>query len=522
MTDHALSPAPVVIVGDGPVGLSTALGLAHGGVASVVVGRGDGERAGSRAFAVWGRTLEALAPWGVGGEILRAADARERLAPVDTATGRPIFALGVAPRGGGPMPGLAVVPQAVTERVLGDRVRAEPLVTVVAGECVGIEQTDGAVCVQVRARGGGANTTIRARYAVAADGSRSTVRGLLGLRAPGSQMRLRVAVFDVTLDAGRAERVLISPRHRGLLAALWFAPGRWRVIATVAPGESQRDGAEELTPDVVSAHVWELFGECDYAVTWQSVSRLHQRRMRSFRAGRVLFAGDAAHVVSPSGGQGMNQGIQDAENLAWTLAAVVNGADADRMLDGYAREREGAADSIARRAALNSVLELRTPVWTRPPAFAAARLALAVPSVAERVADRLTMRDLRYRASWSSRLGGDGVTRRGPAGWASAWGVRRAVGRRMPDARVGDRWLSETMHGGAAVVAIGVPPPRVPEGVRAVRLWRAPRGSGLRAGDVAVVRPDRHIGAVLRGPTVAAVARSLRDHVGQVNRRTLG
>ncbi len=498
---------PVVIVGGGPVGLSLALGLAHHGVRSVVIEHDFVTERGSRAFGIWGRTLEIFEDWGVVRPFLDGGDQRMAVAPVDCRTERPAFAVDFSLLADeSSMPGIVLLPQATTELTLRDAIAREPLAAVVAGDCVGVDHDADGVTAIVEADG--ATWRLRGQYLVGADGSRSVVRESLGMRHVGTILTVNLLVFDVELEDSGLQPIRIDPARHGLLAALRFAPGHWRVLMSIdagkAPKQQALDGPPPRKPDVpvadLAPYVHRLFGQRAHRVTWQSQTTLYQQRIPHFRVGRIVFAGDSAHLISPAGGQGMNQGIQDAENLAWTLAAVVNGADADRMLDGYDGERRHAAEVVSRRAFVNSQLEFRTPPALRPLGFAGMRVLTRMRPVVRRIVRRLSMRDLRYRGRHSARL----------------LGGHRAVGRRFPDVVLasGQR-LSERLLGGVGVVSIGTTlHVGVPDAVAAVTLERSPEGLGLRRGSVVIVRPDRHVGAVLRRPTERELAQALSDACG--------
>lgn len=516
--DAPPADAPVIIVGGGPVGVSTALGLAHHGVRSVVVERATTASAGSKAFGVWGRTLEALDAWGVAAALIAAGDPRDAISPVRIDTGRPIFTIDFACLvAETPLPGLLLLPQSTTERVLRDAATASGLITWVTGEAVSVSQDDAGATVGVRlgtADGGagsgeGGITPVRGQYVVGADGSRSVVRESQGVRHAGRIIDIDLLVFDVEVpdgavpDGPQDSVVRLAARRPGLLAALRFEPGRWRVLAstralrkaTTIAADGPPPRKPNLPVDDLQRMAATLLGFDDLTVTWQSQTTLYQQRVPSFRLGkRILLAGDAAHLISPAGGQGMNQGIQDAENLAFSLASALSGGDADRMLDGYARERERIADAVARRAHLNTLLEFATPTWLRPFGFWGMRVITRQRWIMRLIARRLSMRDLRYRARDSVRL---------PRG--------RAVGRRLADVTLpGGGRLSGALGGRVGIVTVAAD---APSGVSfpcaCVRLESAPPRSRLRGGDVVVVRPDRTVSAVLLRPTQAHLEAAL-------------
>ena len=510
---------PVIVVGAGPVGMATSLGLAHHGVPCTLVERREGPTVGSKAFGVWGRTLEILDGWGLAEPLLAQGDPRDAVAPIAVESGRPIFTVDftvLAPESA--MPGLLLVPQSTTESVLREAVTAQPLIDLVPAAALGARVVADGVEVDLRSAAG-EESTLRAAYVVGADGSRSAIRESQGVRHAGSIIDVDLLVFDVALSGpdDLAPVQLVSKRP-GLLAALRFGPGRWRVLASREPlttaTTTATDGPPPRKPDrpveelLALAH--EVLGTRELDVLWQSQTTLYQQRVPSFRLnGRILLAGDSAHLVSPAGGQGMNQGIQDAESLAFSLAAAVRAdargehAVASAMLDGYAGEREHAADVVARRARLNSFLEFATPPLLRPAGFLAMRVATRLAWFTRLLTRRLSMRDLAYAPRDSARLAG-----RSRVGWGP-------VGRRVPNVVMPDgRRLFAELGARAAVVTIGCDAPALPTGVAGARLERAPRGTRLRPGHVAVVRPDRHIGAVLRRPDAATLAAAIESAAG--------
>ncbi|WP_062310016.1 FAD-dependent oxidoreductase [Demequina rhizosphaerae] len=239
--------ADVIVVGAGPVGMATALGLAHHGVPCVLVERHAEPTAGSKAFGVWGRTLETLEAWGLAERILAAGDPRDAVAPVAVETGEPIFTVDFSALAAeSAMPGLLVIPQSATEALLREAVVESPLVRVVHGEVTEVRQDDAAVAVAV-ASPDGDWTTLRAPHAVGADGSRSIVRESQGARHRGRILDADLLVFDVDVpDDGDLPPVRLVAERPGLLAGLRFAPGRWRVLASLealtSPAATATDG----------------------------------------------------------------------------------------------------------------------------------------------------------------------------------------------------------------------------------------------------------------------------------------
>jgi hypothetical protein len=181
--------------------------------------------------------------------------------------------------------------------------------------------------------------------------------------------------------------------HRGIR----LSPGLWRLIRLE---RSEPRHGEEVGDAEIRARVEEVLGTGPFDVVWASRFRIHRRASARFRVGRVLLAGDAAHVHSPAGGLGMNGGIQDAHNLAWKLAYALEGADTDRLLDSYEVERRAVmVESVSRHADRITRVFLDSPAFIRGSAFALLRLLLRSRHIRRRSLRRTAMLDLDYPAS---------------------------------------------------------------------------------------------------------------------------
>lgn len=332
--------APVAIVGAGPVGLGLALGLACHDVPSVVLERAPTTSEQSRAAGIHIRTREALRRWGIEDRFLAAGDLVTELVLRDVrARDRPLLGLDLEELADEvERPGLLMLEQSETERLLLEAVRATGLAEVVFdAEVVDLRQDAGGVELAVRTHHAGLRS-VAADYAVGCDGASSFVRGALRLPFEGSTYPLRPMLADVAIGDDRDR--MVWPRlhdgREGLTVALRLARGKWRIIhlADDAPDE-----ADEVPDAEVQRRVDTVLAPGPVEVVWSSRFAIHRRSSPRFRAGRVVLAGDAAHVHSPVGGQGMNAGLQDAHDLAWRLAAALEGADADRLLDAYEVER---------------------------------------------------------------------------------------------------------------------------------------------------------------------------------------
>ncbi|MGP4099290.1 FAD-dependent oxidoreductase [Nonomuraea sp. KM90] len=378
----------VLIVGAGPVGLTTAIVLTQLGHGVVVV---DGQAEGahtSRAAVVHSRTLELLEPYGV----TPALTARGVHTPRFTIRDRDRLLVPV-PFEGLPTryPYTLMVSQADTEAFLlarltelGVRVLRPALVTTIAQDASGVTATlaDG--------------RTLRASYLVGADGLHSVVREQAGIGFGGGTYAESFTLADVRLSGGvPQDEVILYFSPDGLVVVAPLPDGLHRIVATVDEAPREPDAAfvqrllDTRGPQAVPAVVEE--------VVWGSRFRVHHRIADTYRDGRVLLAGDAAHVHSPAGGQGMNLGVEDAVKLGEALAKVLAGGPEDQ-LDGYAAARRPVAEKVVALAGRLTALATASAAL-RPVRNLVLGLAGRVPAVRRRLAWQLSGLDRRQLGS---------------------------------------------------------------------------------------------------------------------------
>jgi 2-polyprenyl-6-methoxyphenol hydroxylase-like FAD-dependent oxidoreductase len=334
----------VLIVGAGPTGLALALWLAEQGVGIRIIDKGAGPGETSRAMAVQARTLELYRQLGLADAVIAAGHKNPALNLWARGLRRARLDLADAGAGTTPYPFVLIYPQDRHERLLEERL-AELGVTVERRtELLGFDDRGPYVAARLRLPDG-AEAVGEARYLAGCDGARSSVRHGLAMAFEGGTYRHVFYVADVELRGLELPDEAHIAFDRGdFLLALAYGAGRHRLIGTVR--DERADRAETLTFADVGHDALESLGLHVDRVNWFSTYRVHHRVADTFQRGRVFLLGDAAHIHSPAGGQGMNTGILDAANLAWKLAAVLGGQAAPGLLDTYTLERRAFARKL--------------------------------------------------------------------------------------------------------------------------------------------------------------------------------
>ena len=334
---------PIVIVGAGPVGLATAIDLARQGLPVVLLDDDDCLSVGSRALCFAKRTLEIFDRLGCGDRVTDKG--------VSWHVGKvffkdkPVYRFDLLPETGHERPAFVNLQQYYVEGYLLECAQQYPNLDIRwKNKVVGLSQDDDGVRVQVETPDG--VYTLAADYLVAADGARSPVRGLMGLESKGQIFRDRFLIADVKMKAAfPTERWFWfdPPFHPNQSVLLHReADDVWRIDFQLG---WDADPVAEKSPEKVIPRVRALLGpDVEFDLEWVSVYTFACMRMDRFRHGRVMFAGDAAHGVSPFGARGANSGVQDGDNLSWKLALVLKGQASAALLDSYCIEREAAAD----------------------------------------------------------------------------------------------------------------------------------------------------------------------------------
>lgn len=381
--DGTLARHPIVIVGAGPVGLTLALDLAYRGVSSIVLDDNNTVSIGSRAVCYAKRPLEIWDRLGLGEGFAKRGIQwkvgkvfyRDHLA----------YQFDLLPEAQHKMPAMVNLQQYYLEEKLVEACEASPLVDLRwKHKLLGLEQNEDVATLTVETPDG--VFTMQADWVIAADGANSDTRRMTGADFSGQYFQDRFLIADVVMKKTDfpTERWFWfdPPFHRGQSVLLHKqCDNVWRIDFQLG---WDADPIEEKKPEKVIPRIQAMLGpDVEFELEWVSVYQFACRRVDTLRRGRVLFAGDAAHQVSPFGARGANTGVQDCDNLSWKLQLVINGHAPDALLDTYHEERSFAADDNLRhstrstdfitpksRCSLrlrNAVLELaRTQPFARP------------------------------------------------------------------------------------------------------------------------------------------------------------
>lgn len=501
----------VVVAGAGLVGLTLALDLAYHGIPSVVLDEDDTVSFGSRAICFAKRTLEIYGRLGLGQRMLAKG--------ITWKTGRVFhgnteaYAFDLLPEEGHEYPAFINLQQYYAEEWLVEACAATGLVEIRwKNRITAVENRPDAVHLWVETPEG--DYTLHAEWLLACDGARSFIREALGLPFEGKVFRDRFLIADVLIDKDvdfPTERWFWfdPPFHPGQSVLLHKQPdGVWRIDFQLG---WDADPEEEKRPEKVIPRVAAMLGpDVPFALEWVSVYTFRCRRLARFTHGRIIFAGDSAHQVSPFGARGGNGGVQDADNLAWKLAAVLKGEAPAALLDSYDAERIPATDE-------NILHSTRATDFITPKTPAARAYRDAVLDLARRFP---------FARPWvnSGRLSRPAVLADSPLNTPDDFPGGAVPGTPAPDApvlRAGQPdWLLRHL-GGRSFTLLVFGPPRpiaLPVGVVPVfvtdtdtpgALWDhaglARRRFGVPAGAAVLLRPDQHVAARFATPDPEAI-----------------
>ena len=516
---EADSPAhhAVVVVGGGPIGLAMALDLGRQGLPVVVLDDHEGVGQGSRAICFAKRTLEIAHRYGCGQAMLDKGVVWN-LGKVFF-DDRQIYDFNLLPEAGHRFPAFINLQQPYVEKFLFDQIVAEQAKGArieVRGKnrVQGIDPQEDHVTLDILTPDG--PYQIRADWVIACDGAGSPTRKMMHLEFDGRVFEDSFLIADIRMTNAT------FPTERWFWFEPWFKSGAstllhkqpddvWRVDFQIG---WDVDRAEELKEDNIRARLDAMLGrEVDYEIVWSSIYTFQCRRMQQFRHGRVVFAGDSAHQVSPFGARGANSGLQDVDNLGWKLGMVLRGEAPESLIDSYHQERAFAADE-------NILNSTRATDFITPKSKISHVFRNAVLELAEKHA---FARPIVNSGRLSLPSTYDGLALTGPDALPQA-PARSRPGSPCPDVALGAGFLLDHFGGGFTLLALGCEAPeRLEEGgVTVTRLaFDAPpplladRYLGDAPSAVYLIRPDQHV--VGRWPAFdeAAIRAALRRACGR-------
>jgi 3-(3-hydroxy-phenyl)propionate hydroxylase len=503
--------ASIAIVGGGPVGLAMALDLGRKGHKVIVLNRLDFISAGSKAICFSKRTLDIFDRLGVGDTIVDKGVVWNVGKVFWGERTEPIYQFDMLPVKEQKRPGFINIQQYhVEERLYDAAARHETIEMRFGHEVVAVDPRNKAVTLTVRTSAG--EYEIEADWVIACDGSRSAVRSMLGLDFAGRVFEDNFLIADIKMKGERpSERWFWfdPPFNPGQSALMHKQPDDvWRLDFQLG-WNIDREAAVE--PENVERYVRAMLGpDVPFEREWYSIYTFQCRRMKRFLHGRVIFAGDSAHLVSPFGARGCNGGIADIDNLGWKLDLVLRGEAGSGLLETYDHEATVTADENILNSSRST--DFMTPKSEASRAFRDAVLELA--------------RDHPFARPWvnSGRLSTAVSYPDSPLNTRDVdeWKAGISPGTPALDAPVGSGWLLEGLGGRFIVLADG---------------WHGDRLSGaevldlsdyadedlallrsrydLQPGSAYLIRPDQYVAARWRKPSVGAVAQAIRRAKGQ-------
>ena len=521
----AVRRVPLVIVGAGPVGLSAAIDAALRGLPVVLLDEDNTVSIGSRGVCYAKRTLEIFDRLGLGDRVVAKG--------VTWNVGRTfhrdreVFSFNLLPEAGHHRPGMVNLQQYHLEQYLVERAMALPAIDLRwQHKLVAVTPGDDGVALEVETAEG--RYALQADWLIAADGTRSTVRRQMGLDIEGKVFQDRFLIADVVMKAD-------FPTERWFWFDPPFHPGQsvllhkqcdnvWRIDFQLG---WDADPAEEKKPEKVIPRIEAMLPGVEFELEWVSIYQFACRRVDRFRYGRVLFAGDAAHQVSPFGARGANTGVQDIDNLAWKLQLVLAGHAPPALLDTYHEERAFAADD-------NLLNSTRSTDFITPKTATARLLRDAVLELAhDEGFARPLVNSGRLSAPTPYLESSLNTPDESPFAGAMRPGTNCADAPVLRDGRPG--WLLESIGEGFTLLAYGAAPDAsgVDAGPLGLTVRRvAPRGEargadlvdveGLiaerydaRPGTVYLLRPDQHVAGRWRDFDADKIGAALRRCTAQ-------
>lgn len=336
----------VIIIGAGPTGLALACQLIRYGVDFVIIDRNETTTPHSKAIGVQARTLEIYEQIDLAAKLIEVGTVADKARMIVGGRVRGEVRFGEIGKGLSPYPFVLMVEQGSHEAILHDYIRSKGRTVRWLTELQNFTQDEDGVTASIRSSDG--EETIRAKFLVGCDGAKSPVRHALGLKFEGSTFERMFYVADVEIDWDYPHDAGQAFLLKNNLLAFFPMSGetQWRIVGTF-PEQFAKDEGDVLYEEIEEQIKQDAELQIDITrVNWFSTYKVHTRRVDRFSVGRCFLAGDSAHIHTPAGAQGMNTGIQDGYNLAWKLAAVLDGTADAKLLESYNDERLKNADDL--------------------------------------------------------------------------------------------------------------------------------------------------------------------------------
>jgi 2-polyprenyl-6-methoxyphenol hydroxylase-like FAD-dependent oxidoreductase len=387
----------VLISGGGPVGMTMASELARYGVAVRIVDKAAERTDKSKALVLWSRTLELLDR---GGGSVPFVEAGFKALAVNFIAGDKVIGRVAMDSVQSPYPYALMLPQSETERLLEERLGTQGVKVERRVELVTFTQRDDGV-EAVLQHVDGREEIVSAAWLIGCDGAHSAVRHTLGAPFTGETMDSDWMLADVHMTGYPYpdNEASVFWHRDGVFVIFPISPGRYRVLADLPPSGAQHPPDPTLEEAQAVIDRRGPSGLKAFDPIWLAGFRINGRKVSQYRWGRTFLAGDAAHIHSPAGGQGMNTGMQDAFNLAWKLALVVHGVCGEQLLDSYSPERSQVGDEVLKSAGrLTAIGTMRNPV-AQAVRNLVGHVAFGLSSVQHAFADNMTEVTIGYAES---------------------------------------------------------------------------------------------------------------------------
>src|SRR3990167_3946759 len=427
-----ISNIPVLIVGAGPTGLMMAYELARHGIAFRIIDKKPEQTKFSNAAALQTRTLEIFKQIGIVYDFLRAGQPCKTLCFYDKGKE---FARANFNTLDSVYPFILSLPQAATERILDTKLTGLQHHVERARELVQVKINLADIETIVK-HADGVQETIRCQWLLGCDGAHSAVREKCGFQFPVDDLPEQFVVADAILNSFlRTDQIHIFSAKGYMLGVFPLGENRFRLGGNIKVGYPRQLYTENEIREMVTERSYGLLDA--RSVSWISPFWIHSKLSEKMRHGNVFLLGDAAHIHSPVGGQGMNTGLQDAHNLAWKLALVIQGRVGDRLLDSFQDERYPVIKEVVEttdRFTRFLLISNTVLLYFRKMMI---KFMLSIPAINRYITRRMTQLNIRYRNSCALD---QSSSSRSPT-----------VGERAPDAKLGNNndfytYLNDTNH----------------------------------------------------------------------------